>query len=335
MSIRFRCKKCNQKYELDDDFAGDTLECGKCDTQMLVPQESEIPPKASANQTTAPSTELNADPGHDQQPDNASTDAEPDDNVIVWCKACGQKYNLSKDLAGREGECAKCKKVFKVPVETEARLSGMMSLLKQELLEKRNAPAKKPSPVEVEPVPASEPVAAAGAESATSELVAEPASEPQKPKITLKYLLSMPKRTLLFGGFSLIIDALMQHKLLHKMHRRVVMVLFLSTILLSMLIIVGGIKIYQIKAKSVLKINVMCADCSLCEARPIKNIFTEKCSKCKGQLGFQWKCGYCNKIFTRIERKSADTPIQYDKINTLTPPVCPFCGSTAVKYYSK
>ena len=48
MSIRFRCKKCNQKYELDDDCSGDTLDCIRCKTQMVVPTESEIPANDSA-----------------------------------------------------------------------------------------------------------------------------------------------------------------------------------------------------------------------------------------------------------------------------------------------
>lgn len=143
MSIRFRCKKCNQKYELDDDFSGDTLECSKCNTPMLVPTTSEIPPRASAERNSVPANEQVAEASTpDRQPENTPAS---DDNVIVWCKSCGQKYNLSKELAGREGECTKCKKVFKVPVETEAKLSGMMSLLKQELLEKRNSPDKKSS----------------------------------------------------------------------------------------------------------------------------------------------------------------------------------------------
>lgn len=266
MSIRFRCKKCNQKYELDDDFAGDTLECGKCDTPMLVPQESEIPPKA-----TAPTDDKPVTP--DYQPDSASASATSEDNVIVWCKACGQKYNLSKDLAGREGECAKCKKVFKVPAETEAKLSGMMSLLKQELLEKRNAPAKKTSAPEDARVAAASEPAVQEEPAACPEQTAEPASEPQKNKITLKHLLGMPKHTLLFGGFALIIDTLMQHGLLRKTPRKIVIFLFLLiSLLITMLIVFSGIKIYQqMNVKEELQIKVIPVKQSQIKASSTRN----------------------------------------------------------------
>ena len=57
MSIRFRCKNCDQKYEMEEDCSGETVECAKCKTPMVVPPESEIPPSASSTQVAAPAVE--------------------------------------------------------------------------------------------------------------------------------------------------------------------------------------------------------------------------------------------------------------------------------------
>jgi Zn finger protein HypA/HybF involved in hydrogenase expression len=254
MSIRFRCKNCNQKYELDDDFAGDTLECGKCNTPMLVPPTSEIPLRTSAEKASIPASEQVAEASTpDRQPENASTS---EDNVIVWCKSCGQKYNLSKELAGREGECAKCKKVFKVPVETEAKLSGMLSLLKQELLEKKNAPAKNAVPMPVsKPAPGAEPAESPkqdvqGNQSSASGDTTETAAKGDP---------EMPKRASLIGKFSLITDALIQHRIFQKMPRRIVTpILIFITLLLIILIALGSLKIYQMNAtKATLQVKAI------------------------------------------------------------------------------
>jgi hypothetical protein len=177
MSIRFRCKKCNQKYELEDDCAGDTIDCTRCNTPMLVPQQSEIPPG-----TSCPKDALLTDSSKDTTPgdiilyckicnqkyqlpksaggqiaecskcknemliplqsENAPEKVTPKENVILWCKSCGQKLCLSKELAGQTGECTKCRKVFEIPAESEAKLSGILSLLKKEVSEKKGVPAK-------------------------------------------------------------------------------------------------------------------------------------------------------------------------------------------------
>jgi Zn finger protein HypA/HybF involved in hydrogenase expression len=252
MSIRFRCKNCNQKYELDDDFAGDTLECGKCNTPMLVPPTSEIPLRTSAEKASIPASEQVAEASTpDRQPENASTS---EDNVIVWCKSCGQKYNLSKELAGREGECAKCKKVFKVPVETEAKLSGMLSLLKQELLEKKNAPAKNAVPMPVsKPAPGAEP-----AESPKQDVEENQSSASgDTTETAAKDILETPKLASM-ENFSLITDAMMQYRIFQKIPRRIVtpMLIFI-TLLLIILIVLCCVKIYQMNAKVTLQVKAI------------------------------------------------------------------------------
>lgn len=391
MSIRFRCKKCNQKYEMDDDCAGDTVECAKCKNPMLVPPESEIPPSSSSTQAAVPvvETPITTDDKKNEiqevrvpsstsgeivlrckvcnqkyrlpkelagqtaecakcknpilipgAPDIAPLDAASTDNVTLWCKACGQKLCMPKALAGQDGQCTKCKKVFKIPAESEAKLAGMLSRLKQEVSEKRDAPAKilPKTPAAAESKPATEtPATPKAVKSKSQEQTKDQPSAPGEESAiaSIKYVLEMPKRNFFFASFSLVIDRLMQTKLLHRMPRKLVIFLLFFTAFVAVFTTYCGIKLSEISAKSERKINVMCANCSLCETRPIKNIFSDKCSKCKGPLGFQWKCNACNKIFTRIEIISEDNPIQYDKINTIAPPVCPFCSSTAVKYKSE
>jgi hypothetical protein len=339
--IIFRCKICNQKYRLPKDLGGQLAECAKCKKKMFIPRQS----------------------------DNASASAAPKENVIFWCKSCGQKYRLPKELAGQEGECAKCKKIFEVPAQSESKHPAGGKDLTPAQSENGVAPAKinlqspgrgekrfesrsdlphppkhflskTPATKKTEPPkPASAPPVMPKAGPAKyperdAEKTQTSISMTKTARTMVKYVLEIPERNFFFVSFSLIIDWLMQSGLFHKMPRKLVIFLFIFITLLTGIITYSSIKIYQRNAKNALQINVMCASCKLCETKPVKNIFAAKCSKCKGQLGFQWKCGYCNRIFTRIERKSDDNPIQYDKIDTLKPPVCPFCNSTAVKYFA-
>ncbi len=267
MSIRFRCKKCNQKYELDDDCSGDTLDCGRCKAPMLVPQKSEIPPSASGEKTAAPSGEVpiaenkkdeirevriasgtskNKDSGDivfrckkcnqkyslskefagqtaecakckneiaiPMQPDNAPASAAARENVIFWCSACGHKLCMPKELAGQTGECTKCRRTFKIPAESEAKLAGMLSRLKQEVSAKSDAPAKilsKTSP----PANVEEPP---GMQDKSPEQDADnkqTSASGWKAAITpIKYILEMPKRTFRFVSFSRIMAGLLRRK---------------------------------------------------------------------------------------------------------------------------
>ena len=333
--ITFRCKVCNQKYRLPKDLGGQLAECAKCKKNMVVPKLS----------------------------DNAAASVAPQENVIFWCKFCGQKYRLPKELAGQEGECAKCNKIFEVPAQSESKSPVIESNLKPTLSKKGDNNLKEPGQAEKRLESSGDQLQPAGSKTPSS---APRKTEPAKPAASLvlpkaaqakhperdaektqtsiamtktartmvKYVLEIPERNFFFVSFSLIIDWLMQLKSLDRLPRKFVIFLFIFGTLLTGLLTYSGIKIYEKNVKGGPLINVMCASCKYCEARPIKNIFTARCSKCNGPLGFQWKCSYCNGIFTRIEKKSDDNPIQYDKIDTLKPPVCPFCNSTAVKYFA-
>jgi len=336
--ITFRCKVCNQKYRLAKEFGGQLAECAKCKKNMVVPKLS----------------------------DNVSASAGPQENVIFWCKSCGQKYRLPKELAGQEGECAKCNKIFEVPAQSESKSPAIASNLTPAPSKKGEINLKVPEQAEkrfesrddllhppkhlLSKTPSPESKKAEPSKPATAPPVIPkrvqakyPEREAEKTQTSIamtktartmvKYVLEIPERNFFFVCFSLIIDWLMQLKSLDRLPRKLVIFLFILGTLLTGLLTYSGIKIYEKNVKGGPLVNVMCASCKSCEARPIKNIFTARCSKCSGPLGFQWKCSYCGGIFTRIEKKSDDNPIQYDKIDTLKPPVCPFCNSTAVKYF--
>ncbi len=334
--IIFRCKVCNQKYRLAKQFGGQLAECAKCKRNMIVPSQSDSPAAGTTSQ----------------------------EKVIFWCKSCGQKYRLPKELAGQEGECAKCNKVFEVPAQSEPQClmesnrtsapaeNSVPAAKKLETSEKSFQSASEPldqlkhflpkapavKAVNAPLSPAVPPIAPKAPRDKYPERDAEKTqtsiSMTKTARAMVKYVLEIPERNFIFACFSLLIDWLMQLKSLNRMPRKLVIFLLIFATLLAGIITYSTVKIYQQRATSIPKINVMCASCKLCETRQIKNIFTTKCSKCKGQLGFQWKCSYCNRIFTRIEKKTDDNSIQYENIDKLNPPVCPFCNSNAVKYFA-
>lgn len=329
--IIFRCKVCNQKYRLPKGLGGQLAECAKCKRNMVVPRLSDGVAGVASQE-----------------------------NVTFWCKSCGQKYRLPKELAGQEGECAKCNTVFEVPAESETKhpeikpeTPAQINLQMPEQGEKRfesradlptpgkHILSKTPVPEKAEtvksPRPATTPpVITRTAQGKSPERDAEKTQTSiamtKTARTMVKYVLEIPERNFFFVSFSLLIDWLMQITMFCRMPRKVVIFLLCLITSLTVLITYSGIKIYQRSVKGGIPVNVMCASCKFCETRPVNNIFTAKCSKCKGTIGFQWKCSYCGGVFTRIERQSDDNPIQYDKIDKLKPPVCPFCNSPSVKY---
>ncbi|MFA6101458.1 MAG: hypothetical protein WCV67_01570 [Victivallaceae bacterium] len=126
MGIRFRCKNCNQKYELEDQWAGQVSECLRCGAAMQVPRESQIPPEKTAApksktiRRAMPVQGINVlDKIQKVQIVSATTKSGAEDDIIFRCKICQQKYRLPRDLAGQVAECAKCKRNMVVPVKSD------------------------------------------------------------------------------------------------------------------------------------------------------------------------------------------------------------------------
>lgn len=131
MGIRFRCKNCNQKYELEDQWGGQVSECLRCGAAMQVPKESQIPQdnipnKSKTIKRAMPVQGINVlDKIQKVQIVSATAKSGAADDIIFRCKVCQQKYRLPRDLAGQVAECAKCKKNMVVPAtsETGARIA--------------------------------------------------------------------------------------------------------------------------------------------------------------------------------------------------------------------
>ncbi len=125
MGIRFRCKNCNQKYELEDHWAGQVSECLRCGAAMQVPKESQIPQDSNSKKSKTirramPVQGINPlDKIQKVQIVSATAKSGAADDIIFRCQICHQKYRLPRDLAGQVAECAKCNRNMVVPVKSD------------------------------------------------------------------------------------------------------------------------------------------------------------------------------------------------------------------------
>ncbi|QSH41276.1 hypothetical protein P0136_08875 [Lentisphaerota bacterium ZTH] len=103
--ITFWCKVCGQKYRLGREFAGKEACCNKCGSSLPVPHESEIDP---AIKNRAQSGLYN------------KYEPEQEDKVLFWCKKCGQKYRLPREVIGQRAVCSNCREEFTVPAASES-----------------------------------------------------------------------------------------------------------------------------------------------------------------------------------------------------------------------
>jgi DNA-directed RNA polymerase subunit RPC12/RpoP len=79
--IKFLCKNCGQKLNVEDKYSGKQVRCPKCGSISVIPAIS--------------------------------------DKITFHCKTCGQKINVFKIHAGKKGKCPKCQNIVVVP-ESEA-----------------------------------------------------------------------------------------------------------------------------------------------------------------------------------------------------------------------
>jgi RNase P subunit RPR2 len=87
--IIFRCKLCNKKYRLAEDFAGIAAECAKCKKILVVPRHS------------------------DMSEDSLR------DRITFRCHECSQKYRLPKIFANQKARCSRCHSFFIIPEQSE------------------------------------------------------------------------------------------------------------------------------------------------------------------------------------------------------------------------
>ena len=79
--IKFRCKNCGQKLNVEDKHSGKRIKCPKCGSVGVVPDNS--------------------------------------DKIEFQCKSCGHKISVPQIHAGKKGKCPKCKNVIVVPTLKE------------------------------------------------------------------------------------------------------------------------------------------------------------------------------------------------------------------------
>ena len=75
--IKFMCKSCGQKFNLEDKYSGKKVKCPKCGTVGIISNNS--------------------------------------DKITFQCESCGQKISVSKSHAGKKGKCPKCSNPILVP----------------------------------------------------------------------------------------------------------------------------------------------------------------------------------------------------------------------------
>ncbi len=121
MSVRFRCKNCGQKYELNESWVGKITACMKCGYDMHVPLVSDLIAGRESNSQhhVGANPVFNPDKIHTIYIDTTTVREQPDD-IIFRCKICGQKYRLEKKLAGQLAVCARCKRNMVVPRRSES-----------------------------------------------------------------------------------------------------------------------------------------------------------------------------------------------------------------------
>lgn len=420
MGIRFRCKNCNQKYELENDWAGKVSECLRCGAAMPVPGEppENTPPKSNSIQRAIPVEGLNpmdkiqklqivsatakngaADdiifrckicqqkyrlpisiagqvaecakckknmvvPSVSDSPTVKA--AKVEDNVVFWCKSCGLKYRLSKELSGQRAECTRCKSTFPIPkVSAKApparRNSNEPMESSVKLVQKVEVP-----PVQKETVPAlslastgtlpeKTPVASvaipASAESLNVKSVSSAdkahniSQDAEKTHTTIemtktvtmmvKYVIKLPGSNILFAWISIMLDWLAQFWIFRWIPKRAIGYIAVLIALAGVLYLTKPFS-YESKGPAKCQIHTLCPKCGQREVMDILEINDAECSKCKAKVGYAWKCEACNKYFSKADTERIiinDAKLtRQEKIKLLKPPLCPHCRSPKVNY---
>lgn len=130
MSIQLQCDACSAQYELDDEDAGQQVQCA-CGAVMTVPTSNASQKKKSAkSRKGAGNKKSSAKKSSNQN----KIDTSQITSVPARCEACGAEYELEPEDAGEDAQCA-CGEIISVPTLQEVALK----------LQKAKAAAKKKS----------------------------------------------------------------------------------------------------------------------------------------------------------------------------------------------
>jgi len=147
------------------------------------------------------------------------------------------------------------------------------------------------------------------------------------PASMVRYVLASSNRNFVSAIFSALIDWIRLVGIFKLFPRKLIG----TFIVLGMLaaVVIAAVKVYEGRKAETRLVNTMCLDCKFIEARELSNINAVRCSKCKGELGYPWKCYKCGKVFARAVSKDNENVMQLEKILS---PDCPVCNSSDVKY---
>ncbi len=320
--IEFACKICGHKYRLAKEYGGHEAECAKCRRILIIPKYS----------------------------DHASEDVQSG-KIVFWCKACGQKYRLPQNYAHSSAHCSRCKTDFVVPAvsETEPPESFREAATEEEKdqLHRTGAAGPTAPPEHTTWLPSRKPrhheeavqetkhtlnrtraqivqeaFTSKGLQTQTSvEVTGNPVS-------MVRYVLASPDRNMLTSAFSALIDWIRLFPGFKPFPRKFIGTLIILFCIAAAAAVAARLLVKENKAETRL-VNTMCLDCKFIETRTLSNINAVHCSKCRGQLGYPWKCYKCGKVFVREIGKPNENVLQLEKLH---PPDCPICNSSDVKY---
>ena len=140
-SIRFWCSECGQKYRLPQKLAGKTGICFRCESYMFIPRKSQDKPplkltvvfpckhcgKKIRKKSKLVGSEIkcsecgskNIVPSESKISVLGGKSHTTQDRILFWCNYCGQKYRLPKKLAGKTGNCDRCRNDFVIPEKSQ------------------------------------------------------------------------------------------------------------------------------------------------------------------------------------------------------------------------
>ena len=316
--IEFACKICGHKYRLAKEYGGHEAECAKCKRILIIPKHS----------------------------DNASADSQ-DDKIVFWCKSCGQKYRLPKSYAHSSANCSKCKEVFVVPAVSEIAPPELPDEEEKGQSPDTGAAAKPSAPPEhsswlptpkrkhYEVVEEKKPGRSRTRAQIVQEALTSKSLQTQttvevtgNPASMVRYVLASSDRNFVSAIFSALIDWIRLFILFKFFPRKLIGTFIVLGLLTGAVTVAVKMHVLERKPETRL-VNTMCLDCKFIEAMELSNINAVRCSKCKGEIGYPWKCHKCGKVFAREVSKDNENVLHLDKIR---PPDCPVCNSSNVKY---
>ncbi len=319
--IKFACKICGHKYRLASEFGGHEAECAKCKRILIIPRHS----------------------------DDAPEDLQSG-QIVFWCKACGQKYRLPHHYARNRAHCSKCKISFVVPYvsengppaqllsDTSASVSSVVGVKppappeQTAWLESRHSKRHQPQAVsEKSHAPQKTRVQIVQGVLASKSLQTQTTVElTGNPVSMIRYVLASPNHNILSAAFGALIDWIrLLHIFKHVPRQLIGTFIILCCVVVAALAGIALRRHIQSPHPESRLVSAMCLDCKFVEPRVLSNINAVHCSKCKGDLGYAWKCYKCGKDFSRPVSQADENVLQPGKI---PPPDCPICASNNVKY---